>query len=152
MAAQVRAKHAVDFVVGTRQDGRVLEQRIEREREQPAGCLMAGDQERDALRDDVGIVQLLAGLSVDHGQHPVEQVVDGAHGAGCAPILDDVLHRPHHELLVGPKLPSPLAMQPALDGQFPRFCLCVFKGAQHGNHEGVWRFAVQGVESIVEAA
>jgi hypothetical protein len=90
---------------------------------------VARDQECDALRDDVGIVQLLVRLSVRHGQHPVEKVADAAHGARRAPLLDNVLHRPHHELLGGQKSPGPLAMQPALDGQFSRFCLRVSKGA-----------------------
>ena len=67
-------------------------------------------------------------------------------------VLDDVLHRLQHELLVGLKFPSPLAMQISLDGQLPASCLCRFEGAQHGVHEGVRRFAVQGVEPIVEAA
>jgi hypothetical protein len=90
---------------------------------------MAGDQGRDALRDDIGVVKLLARLSVRHSQHSVEQVTDAAHGAGRAPLLNNVLHRLHHELLGGPKPPSSLAMQPALDGQFSRFCLCISKSA-----------------------
>ena len=76
--AQVRAQHAVHFLIGPRQHVGVLEQRIERERQQAAGGLVAGDQEGDALGDDVGVVELLARLAVDAGQHPIEQVVDGA--------------------------------------------------------------------------
>ena len=82
---QVRAQHAVHFVVGPHQHVGVLEQGINRERQQPAGCLVAGDQEGDALGDDVGVVELFARLTVDDGQHSVEQVVDGAHGARRAP-------------------------------------------------------------------
>ena len=51
-------------------------QLIEREGEQPARRLVAGDEEGEALRDDVGLVELFTRLAVDAGQHPIEEVVD----------------------------------------------------------------------------
>jgi hypothetical protein len=62
---------------------------------------MTGDQEGDALGDDVNVVKLLARLTIDDGQHAVEQVVDGTQGAGRTAFLDDLLHCLQNELLVG---------------------------------------------------
>jgi hypothetical protein len=53
---------------------------------------VAGDEEGDALRDDVGVVELFARLAIDAGQHPIEQVVDLAQCARLAPLFNNVTH------------------------------------------------------------
>ena len=53
----------------------MLEQRIDRARQQPAGGLVARDQEGVDLVADVDVVELLAGGAVDAGHHGAEHVL-----------------------------------------------------------------------------
>ncbi len=150
--AHIRSQHPVHLLVGPLEDLRVLDELIEREGEKPACRLVTGDKEGDALRDDVGLVELFARLAVDAGQHPVEEVVDLAQCARLAPLFNDVAHGLDHELLVGPRLLRPPGFELGLDGQFTRDRLRRLKRVQHGEDERVRSVAIEGVEPVVEAA
>src|SRR5437588_12844236 len=97
----------------------MLEQGVERERQQPTCRLVTGDQEGDALGDDVVIIKFLARLAVNASQHAIEQVADGARRTGSASLFDETVHCLDHELLGGVALPRASWVKPALDRQLP---------------------------------
>ena len=113
---------------------------------------MTGDQEGDALRADVGVGQPFAGLAVDAGEHPAEQV-GGVPGLALGPPLgDEPVDQVVHERLVLLHLPLRPDLQPGLDRQLPRPCLGLGEGAHHGLHERMRCVAVEGVEPVPEPA
>ena len=68
--------------------------------EQPAGRLVAGDQEGEALGDDVVVGKSLPALLVDAGEHPAEQVGVVGRVALPPPVRDQALDQIDLELLV----------------------------------------------------
>ena len=151
------AEHPVDLRSGLRQHVRVLQQVVERERQQPGGRLVAGDQEGDALGPDVLVRQPLAGLLVDAGEHPAQQVRGGTrvcprtveHGF---PLGDDLVDQVVHERLVLLHLALCTDVQAGLDRQLPGTVLRVGETARHRLDERVLAVAVEGVEPVAETA
>ena len=139
----IPAEHPVHLLIAPLEDLRVLDQLIKREGKEPARRLVAGDEEGEALRDDVGLVELFARLAVDAGQHPIEEVVDLPQRARLAPLFKNVTHGLDHELLVGAHLLRPPRSELGLDGHFPRDCLRRFQRVQHGDDEWMRRFAIE---------
>src|SRR3984957_17222416 len=103
----IPAPPPVYLLVAPLEDLRFLDELIEREGEEPTRRLMAGDEEGEALRDDVGLVELFTRLAVDAGQHPIEEVVDPPQCARLAPLFNNVTHGLDHELLIGAHLLRP---------------------------------------------
>jgi hypothetical protein len=58
----VRAEHPVDLRIGLLQHVGIVQQRVRRKRQQAAGGLVSGDQERDGLVADLHVVEPLAGF------------------------------------------------------------------------------------------
>ncbi len=123
-----------------------------REGQESAGGLVTRDEERDALRDDVLVRQLLAALLVDAGEHPAQHVGVLRGVAALPAVVDERLHQADHEFLVLAKLPPGLDAQLALEGQLPHLLLLLDQGAHHGRDEGVRRVPVERVEPEVEPA
>ena len=149
------AENGVDLGTGPVRERRVLDQVVDREREQARGGLVPRDQERDALGADV-VRQLLAGLLVDAREHPPEQVaaVDGVagrtleRGAALGNGADQLVH----EGVVLLRLPLRADAEPGLDRQLPDPGLGLGEGAHHCFDERVRRLAVEGVEPVTESA
>ena len=146
------AEHPVDLRPGTVQRFRVLQQVVDGEGEQARRGLVAGDQERDALRTDVGVGKALAGLPVHAVQHPAEEVGGIARGSLGAPLRDQPVHQVVHEGLVLLHLPLRPDPQPGLQRQLACPCLGLGERSDHGLDERVRGLAVEGVEAIAEPA
>ena len=134
------------------QEGRVLQQVVEGEGEQARGGLVTGDQEGDALCANVGVGQPFAGLAVDAGEHPAEQVGGVPGFALGPPVGDEPVDQVVHERLVLLHLPLRPDLQPGLDRQLSRPGLGLGQGAHHGLYERMRRVAVEGVEPVAEPA
>ena len=104
---------------------------------------MAGDEEGEALRDHVGLVELFTRLAINTGQHPIEKVVDLPQCARLAPLSNNVTYGLDHELLVGAYLLRPPRFELCLDGKFPGDRLRRFQRVQHGEDEWVRRVAIE---------
>jgi hypothetical protein len=104
---------------------------------------VAGDEESEALRDNVGLVELFTRLAVDAGQHPIKKVVDLAQHTRLAPLFNNVTHSLDHEFLIGTHLLRPPRFELGLDGKFPRDRLRRFQRVQHGEDERVRRVAIE---------
>ena len=113
---------------------------------------MAGDEEGDALRPDVLVGQALAGLLVDAGEHPAEQVGGVARRPLCATFGDELVHQVVHERLVLLQLPLCTDLQSRLDLELAGPGLGLRKGPHHRVDERVRRLAVEGVEPVPESA
>ena len=146
------AEHLVDLGAGAGEDVRVVEQVVDREREQPRGRLVPGDEEGDALGPDVLIRQHLPGLLVDAGEHPPEQVG----GVGSVPLRaalgDDLVDQVVHERLVLVELALRADPQAGLDGQLAHAVLRLLQHPDHRLDERVRGLAVEGVEPVAEPA
>ncbi len=85
----------------------MLEQRVDRARQQAAGGLVSRDQEGVDLIADVDVVELLAGGAVDAGHHRGEHILLAV-GSGrvAAPPLgnDFVDHLVHEDDVFGERL------------------------------------------------
>ena len=96
--------------------------------------------------------RLLAGLPVDPGEHPAEQV-GGVGGVALRAAFDDELvDHVVHEGLVLLELPLGANLQPGLDRQLADARLGLGEDAHHRLDEGVGGVAVEGVEPVPEAA
>ena len=74
-AGQLGAQHLVDDLLRLKQDLRILQQQIGRERQQAAGGLVTGDEKGHELETDVLVGKLFAGHGIDAVQHVVEQIL-----------------------------------------------------------------------------
>ena len=98
LGVEVGAEHAVDLLIGLLEHVGMLEQRIERARQQAAGGLVSGDQEGIDLVADVDVVELFAGRAVDAGHHGAEHVLFAFGGLGVLAALgDDLVDHLVHE-------------------------------------------------------
>ena len=147
----IRAEHTVHLRHGLGHDVGVLQQVVDGEREQPAGRLVAGDQEGDRLIADLQIIQPLAGFLVDAGHHVGQQIalVLGQFGMR-APLLDDPVHRLIHVADVGLELVLSVSADDVLERQTTRAHGGVER-AHHGVDERVIVAAVETIEAIVES-
>jgi cytochrome P450/NADPH-cytochrome P450 reductase len=94
----IRAEDPVDFLVSLLEHFGMLEQRIDRARQKPAGSLVARDQKGVDLVADVDVVELFAGSAVDAGHHGAEHVLLTLGGLGVAAALgDDLVDHLVHE-------------------------------------------------------
>ena len=131
---------------------RVLHQEIDREGQQPAGGLVTGDQEGEALGDDVVVGQRLPALLVDAGEHQPQQVGVVRLVAEPAPVGHQSLDQIDLKLLVLLGLSPGLDPQLALDRQLLGLLLPFGEVAHHGRDERVRGVPVQRVEAVVETA
>ena len=149
---EIRPEHAVDLRIGFLENVRMLEQRIQRARQQAAGGLVSGDQEGIDLVADVDVVQLLAGQAVDPGHHGAEHVlfVFGGRGVLAAFGHDLVDHFVHEGDIAGEIAPAFLHPQ-------------VFHRQAADHHDGLERAhqrldermiiaAIERIETVVETA
>ena len=113
---------------------------------------MPGDEEGDALRPDVAVGETLAGLAVDPGEHPPEQV-GGVRRASLRPALgDEAVHQGVHERLVLLHLTLRAHLQPGLDRELAGPRLRLGERADHRLDERVRGLPVERVEAVPEPA
>ena len=105
---RVGAQHPVHLVLGAGDHLGVLEQVGDHERQQPAGGLVAGDEERHALGHDVVVGEGVPGL-VGADEHVAQQGRPG--GAARLPLVEDRLDGVVHEFRVRHELPLRAAAQ-----------------------------------------
>ena len=130
----------------------MLEQRIDRARQQSAGGLVARDQECVDLVADVDVVELLAGGAVDAGHHGAEHVLLALGGFRIAAALgDDLVDHLVHEGDVLREVAAALLQPQAFQRNAARHHDGLERAHQQF-HERVIVAAIERIEAVVEAA
>ena len=130
----------------------MLEQRIKRVGQQPAGGLVARDQEGVDLVADVDVVELLAGRAVDAGHHRRQHVLlVVGRGGVLAALGDDLVDHLVHEGDVGGHV-APALLHPQVLHRQTADHHDGLERAHQRLHEGMVVAAVERVEAVVEAA
>ena len=118
LGIDIRAKYAIDFLVGLRQHVRMLEHGVDRAGQQPARGFVARNQERVDLVADVDVVELVATDFINAGHHGVEHVFLGGSGLGVlASSGDDFVDHIVHERDVGGHVGGTAAHEQAFERQ-----------------------------------
>src|SRR5215203_3450375 len=149
---QSAAEYPINFLTRSVEVFRMLEQEVDGERQQSTGCLVAGDQEGDALGADVLVRQGQPCLFVNSSDHPAEQVsvVRGiTHGSALA---DQIIHQAGHEGLILFKLALCTDLEPGFDWQLPDPRLRLVEHSNHRLDEWVRRLAIERIEPVSETA
>ncbi len=130
----------------------MLQQRIERARQQSAGGFVPGDQEGVDLVADVDVVELLAGGAVDAGHHGGEHVLLVFGGRRVLAALgDDLVDHLVHEGDVAGEIAPPL-LHPQIFQRQAADHHDGFERAHQRLHEGVIVAPIERIETVVEAA
>jgi hypothetical protein len=133
----------INFLTRSLEVLRVLEQEIDSEGQQSAGRFMARDQERDALRADVFIRQGQAGLFVDSGDHPAEQVAVVRGITHRSAFADQIIHELSHEGLILFKLALCTDFEPSLYRKLPGARLRFVEHSDHRLDKWMWPLAIE---------
>jgi hypothetical protein len=86
----ISAEHPINLFLGAGNHFGMLDQIADGKGQKAARCLMPCYQERDALRHDVVIAQLLSTALVHAGEHAAEQVAMIFDVSAPTPLLDDL--------------------------------------------------------------
>src|SRR4029453_12923735 len=140
------AEYPIDFLARSVKVFRMLEQEVDGERQQSAGRLVAGDQEREALGPNVLIRKSQSRLFVDSSDHPAEQVSVVRGIAHCSTLVDQIIHQAGHEGLILFELALRTDLEPSLDRKLPKACLRLVEHSDHRLDEGVRRLAIERIE------
>ena len=149
---RVVAKHRVHFRIGFCQHVRIVDQVIEREREQPAGGLVPSHKEGQDLIADVDEVEALSALAIDAAQHRLQQIGVLVLIRVCLSAGDQPIDETIHDRDVIAQSAPPAKIEPALQRQLAQTDGRVLEGVRHGEHEGMRLVAVERVEPIRKRA
>jgi hypothetical protein len=146
---RVGAQHPVDLLLRAGDHLGMLEQVGDHERQQPAGGLVAGDQEGQALGDDVVVGQAVP-LLVRADQHVPEQVGPGV--SARLALGEDRADRVVH--VAGVREEAPLSPAAGLDRDREQALpgLGLLQRLHHRGDEGVLGVPVERVEAVAEPA
>ena len=144
------AQHLVDLGPGSPDHVGVLHQEVDREGQQSAGGLVAGDQEGDALVADVLVVQPFPGAGISAFQHPAQQVCVVRRVALLPALVDEGVDEALHIGLVIVELPLGPHLQPSPDRHLAGSRLGLQQRPHHRGDERVRCFAVERVEPVAE--
>jgi hypothetical protein len=145
----VARQQLVDLGIRPGQHVRVAQQQVEREREQAAGRLVSGDEERQDLVADVLVAQPFTGRRVARVEHQPEQVAHPGLPTGAAlpdHLVDERLHGVDVRL-VGAVL---LSAQRGEEGQLARPHHGLDERVAHRLEERVQLLVLEGVEAVAE--
>ncbi len=147
----IGAEHAICLGLSLAEDFGMLEQEMDREAEQSAGRLVAGDQEREQLIADIGVVEMLPGHRVLGVEHEAQEIPRRLVFRHLAALGDQLLGDRVHETPVRLVLALCSQHQRGLNRQTPRPAAGFRQCPHHGFDERMHLVLIKRVEAVAEA-
>ena len=114
---------------------------------------MPGDEEREALIADIGVIESLPALFIDAGEHKSQQVFCVSRMLSLFfTILDHVIDQVIHGLSIRFPLALLAKHEPVLYRETALSLLVLFQVVHHRLHKGIKCVAIKRVETIIKPA